>query len=312
MTTRYSIVFMGTPDFSVPPLKALAQKHDIALVLTQPDRRKGRGKKVMPPPVKSAALALGLKVFQPESMEGDHIRERLTALKPDFFVVVAYGHKLNREILDIPAIYPINIHASLLPAYRGSSPIQAAIQNMDPVSGVTTMVMDTELDTGDMLLKATTPIAEDDTAQSLHDRLSEMGANLIMETLDAITENRIVPTPQDHSKASYAPMLKKEDGRIDWCKEPEEISAHVRAMTPWPGAFTFINDKRIKVMAVRPMNTTPDVPAGTVFDCTCEEIHVAAGSRALAILELQGASGKCLCSEEYLRGNRLDTGECFL
>ncbi len=312
MTKRYSLVFMGTPDFSVPPLKALAQKHDISLVLTQPDRRKGRGKKMMPPPVKTAAMALGLEVLQPESMKGDEIKERLAALKPDFFVVVAYGHKLSRKILDIPAIYPINIHASLLPAYRGSSPIQAAIQNMDPESGVTTMVMDTDLDTGDMLLKATTPIAEDDTAQSLHDRLSLMGADLIMETLDAIAENSIVPTPQDHSKASYAPMLKKEDGRIDWCKEPEEISAHVRAMTPWPGAFTFINDKRIKVMAVRPMDATPDVPAGTVFDCTCEEIHVAAGSRSLAILELQGASGKCLCSEEYLRGNRLDTGECFL
>lgn len=312
MTKPYNIVFMGTPDFSVPPLEALARKHNIALVLTQPDRRKGRGKIMMPPPVKTAALALGLPVEQPKSMKGDAIQETLRALKPDFFVVVAYGHKLSREILDIPSIYPINIHASLLPAYRGSSPIQAAIMNQDKVSGVTTMVMDTELDTGDILLKAETPIKDDETAQSLHDRLSRMGADLIMETIDGIAENRIQPAPQDHGKATYAPMLKKDDGRIDWCKEPEEISAHVRAMTPWPGAFTFIGDKRIKVMTVKPMEIQPDVPAGTVFDCTCDEIHVAAGSRSLAILELQGASGKCLCSEAYLRGNRLDTGECFL
>lgn len=304
---------MGTPDFSVPALKALARYDcDIPLVVTQPDRPKGRGRKLMPPPVKKAAQELGFELFQPESMKGDEIREKLAALKPDFFVVVAFGHKLSREILDIPAVYPINIHASLLPAYRGSSPIQAAIMNMDRESGVTTMVMDTKLDTGDMLLKAATPLAEDETAQTLHDRLSLMGADLIIRTLNGIADNTVTPEIQDHTRATHAPMLKKEDGRIDWCREPEEICAQVRAMTPWPGAFTYINDKRIKVVEVRPMDIKPDEPAGTVFDCTCDEIHVAAGSRSLAILQLQGASGKCLCSEDYLRGNRLDTGECFL
>lgn len=310
---------MGTPDFSVPALKALAKhnslsqnKYNISLVITQPDRPKGRGRKMMPPPVKEAALALGLDVFQPESMKGQQIVDKLAALNPDFFVVVAFGHKLSRKILDIPTFYPINIHASILPNYRGSSPIQAAIMNMDKIAGVTTMIMDTELDTGDMLLKATTAVDEDETGQTLHDKLSMLGGDLIIETLDAIVEKRIRPQPQDHTKATYAPMLKKEDGKIDWCKEPEQISAHVRAMTPWPGAFTFINGKRIKVMAVRPMDIKTDLPAGTVFSCDCSEIHVAAGSRSLAILQLQGASGKCLCSEDFLRGNRLDTGECFL
>jgi len=321
----FNIIFMGTPDFSVPALKALAHhnllrqnnplsqnEYTISLVVTQPDRPKGRGRKMMPPPVKQAALELGLELFQPESMKGDLIREKLAALEPDFFVVVAFGHKLSSELLDIPTIYPVNIHASLLPNYRGSSPIQSAIMNMDKVSGVTTMVMDTQLDTGDILLKATTPLTEDDTTQTLHDRLALMGGDLIVETLDAVVENRITPQPQDHSRATYAPMLKKEDGKIDWCKEPEEISVQVRAMTPWPGAFTFLNDKRIKVIAVRPVDIKADQPAGTILSCGCNEILVAAGKGAIAILELQGASGKCLCSEAFLRGNRLDTGECLL
>ncbi|MBF0572454.1 MAG: methionyl-tRNA formyltransferase [Desulfamplus sp.] len=319
MKRPVNIIFMGTPEFSVPALNALAQyslprgdKYEISLVITQPDRPKGRGKKMMPPPVKQAALELGLEVFQPETMKGSDIKEKLLALNPDFFVVVAFGHKLSRELLDIPSIYPINIHASLLPAYRGSSPIQAAIMNMDKISGVTTMVMDTELDTGDILLKETTPINDDETAQTLHDRLSLMGGDLIVKTLDAVLENKITPQPQDHLIATYTRMLKKEDGKIDWCKEPEEIFAHVRAMTPWPGAFTFLNGRRIKVMAIRVMDIKTDLPAGTVFSCDCSEIRVAAGSRSIAIIQLQGESGKCLCSDDFLRGNRLDTGECFL
>lgn len=267
---------------------------------------------MMSPPVKIAALELGLDLFQPETMQGAEIRDKLASLKPDFFVVVAFGHKLSREFLDIPSIYPINIHASLLPAYRGSSPIQASIMNMDKISGVTTMVMDTELDTGDILLKATTPLSDDETAQTLHDRLSLIGGELIVGTIEAVVQKRIAPQPQNHSIATYSRMLKKSDGKIDWCKEPEQISAQVRAMTPWPGAFTFINGKRIKVMAVRPLSVKTEMPAGTVFSCDCDEIHVAAGSRSLAILQLQGESGKCLCSEDFLRGNRLDTGECFL
>ncbi|MBF0202194.1 MAG: methionyl-tRNA formyltransferase [Desulfamplus sp.] len=309
---RYKIIFMGTPDFAVPALEALAGVHDIPLVVTQPDRPRGRGRKPSPPPVKEKALELGLELFQPRTMKDDNIPEILAALEPDFFVVAAFGHKLSPRLLDIPSIYPVNIHASLLPAYRGSSPIQAAIMNGDPESGVTTMIMDTKLDAGHILLKSATPLARDETAKTLHDRLSIMGADLVLRTLEAFSNNTVTPRPQDETMVSYAPMLKKEDGRIDWCLEPEHIWARVRAMTPWPGTFTFIDGRRINVLEVRPMDIESGEPPGTIFNCTCDEIHVAAGSRSLAILKLQGASGKCLCSQEYLRGNRLDTGECFL
>jgi len=303
---------MGTPEFAVPPLNALAHAgHSISLVVTQPDRPRGRGKKRMAPPVKQAAQHLGLDIFQPESMEGPETKEKLMALDPDFFVVVAFGHKLSRKILDIPRIHPINIHASLLPAWRGASPIQAAILNQDKEAGVTTMIMDTTLDTGDMLLKARTPIAMDDTAQSLHDRLAPMGADLIVETLDAFSQNNITPQPQDPTRATYAPMLKKTDGCVDWTMDSKQIHAHVRAMTPWPGTYGFLGDKRIKILEVAPLDIHTDDKPGTVFSCDCDEIHVATGSGAVAILRLQGASGKCLCSDEFLRGNKLQTGECF-
>jgi len=303
---------MGTPDFAVPPLRALASAgHHISLVLTQPDRPRGRGKKLTPPPVKQAAEALGLDILQPESMKGPEIREKLIALDPDFFVVVAFGHKLSREILDIPRMHPINIHASLLPAWRGSSPIQAAILNQDKEAGITTMIMDTDLDTGDMLLKARTPIAMDETAQTLHDRLVPMGSDLIIETLDAFAHGTLAPRPQDHTQATHAPMLKKADGCVDWTMDSEKIHAHVRAMTPWPGAYGFLGEKRIKILEVIPLEVHTDHKPGTVFSCDCHEIHVATGSGAVAILRLQGASGKCLCSEDFLRGNKLQTGECF-
>ena len=312
MSKKFNIIFMGTPDFAVPPLKALAQAgHHLSLVVTQPDRPKGRGKKLMSPPVKQAAEALGLNILQPESMKGPEIKEKLMALNPDFFVVVAFGHKLSREILDIPHMHPINIHASLLPAWRGSSPIQAAILNQDKEAGITTMIMDTDLDTGDMLLKARTPITMDDTAQTLHDRLAPMGADLIVKTLDAFARDSITPQPQDHTRATHAPMLKKADGCVDWTIDSKQIHAHVRAMTPWPGAYGFLDDKRIKILEVAPLDIHTDHKPGTVFSCDCHEIHVATGSGAVAILRLQGASGKCLCSEDFLRGNKLQTGECF-
>jgi len=191
---KLNIVFMGTPDFSVPALKALSEFDcNISLVITQPDRPKGRGKKIIAPPVKKAALDLGLDVFQPESMDTDDVKQKLISLKPDIFVVVAFGHKLTRQILDIPSIYPINIHASLLPSYRGSSPIQAAILNMDKETGVTTMIMDTKLDTGDILLKDKILLSEDETAQTLHDKLCNMGANLIIKTIKKIQQGEVFP-----------------------------------------------------------------------------------------------------------------------
>jgi methionyl-tRNA formyltransferase len=308
------IVFMGTPDFAVPPLKALAGRQDfhVCLVITQPDRPKGRGRKPAPPPVKQAAHTLGLSVFQPEKLNTNDAVQRLSDLAPDYFVVAAYGQILSPRILAIPGKYPINIHASLLPRYRGAAPIQAAIRHMETQTGVTTMVMAEGLDTGDMLLKAKTDIHPDETAQSLHDRLAAMGADLILETLDQLNENRLTPVPQDPTAASYAPMLKKEDGRIDWTLSNRQVCAHIRAMNPWPGAFTFVSDKRIKIFcAVIGSDETPAIP-GTVCALDSQGIHVAAGTGTVIIRELMGTSGKRLFADAYLRGHALNLSDRFV
>ncbi len=325
MKKKFNIIFMGTPDFAVPALKALAEYNcDISLVITQPDRPKGRGKKIIAPPVKTAAEKLGLDIIQPRSMKGEKIKEKLALLKPDIFVVVAFGHKLSRGILCIPSIFPINIHASLLPKYRGSSPIQAAILNMDKKAGVTTMVMDDNLDTGDILLKAETSIKCDTTASVLHDTLAQMGADLIIKTLDAVYDDKITPYPQDNEKASFAPMLKKNDGKIDWKKNPDEINALVRAMNPWPGTFTFLNGKRIKIFKVSCSNSKENrsqaeifvpienIAPGTVILCDSSGIRVAAGNSGyVSILEIQTEGGKRLHACEFLRGRNLETGIRF-
>ncbi len=308
------IVFMGTPDFAVPPLKALAGRPDfhVCLVITQPDRPKGRGRKPAPPPVKQAARTLGLPVFQPEKLNTDDAVERLSDLAPDYFVVAAYGQILSQRILAIPARYPVNIHASLLPKYRGAAPIQAAIRHMEKETGVTTMIMAKGLDTGDMLLKAQTPIHPHDTARSLHDRLAAMGADLILETIDRLNENRLTPVPQDHTAASYAPMLKKEDGRIDWSLSSHKVCAHIRAMTPWPGTFTFLFGKRIKIFAAIPGSNETTAPPGTVCALDSDGIHVAAGTGTVIIESLMGTSGKRLSADDYLRGHALNLSDRFM
>jgi methionyl-tRNA formyltransferase len=307
------IVFMGTPDFAVPPLKALASRPDFAIcrVITQPDRPKGRGRKPSPPPVKKAALDLGLTVSQPEKLNTDAMVEELTALAPDYYVVAAYGQILSQRILDIPKKYPVNIHASLLPRYRGAAPIQAAIRNRDDTSGVTTMVMAKALDAGDILLVKETPIHPEDTALDLHDRLADMGADLIVETIDRINAGRLTPTPQDPEKATYAPMLKKEDGRIDWTLSYLDVVAHIRAMNPWPGAYTQLSDRRIKLFTARAGSDTATDPPGTVCDINDAGIHVAAGKGTVIIKELMGKSGKRLTANQFLRGHSLALSDRF-
>ena len=299
---------MGTPDFSVPALQMLAAQDDfhISLVVTQPDRPKGRGKKLAPSPVKTAALNLGLDVFQPENLNTKDAREKLLSLQPDFFVVAAFGQILSQKILDIPKLFPINIHASLLPRYRGASPIQAAILNMDKITGITTMVMGKDLDAGDILLTATTPISEQDTAQDLHDRLGLIGADLIGKTLRAVLDERIEPTPQDHSKATYVKLLKKTDGEIDWALGNRQICAHINAMTPWPGAFTTLGSKRIKIYKARASDLPSPQDPGVIFQCDKDGIHVATGNGSLVILELMGISGKRLKAGEFLCGHKID------
>ncbi len=308
MRNKTNIIYMGTPDFSVPALQHLAAQDDfhISLVITQPDRPKGRGKKFAPSPVKTAALELGLDVFQPEKINSKEAREKLVSLNPDFFVVAAFGQILSQKILDIPKVFPINIHASLLPKYRGASPIQASILNMDKTTGITTMVMAKDMDAGDILLSSSTPISEQDTARDIHDRLGLIGADLIVETIHSILDNRIEPTPQDHSKATFVKMLKKRDGKIDWNLSNRQICAHINAMTPWPGAFTNFGNRTIKIYKAQ----TSDIPSchepGVIFQCGKEGIHVATGNGCLIILELMGTSGKRLKAKQFLCGHKIE------
>ncbi|WP_020588117.1 methionyl-tRNA formyltransferase [Desulfobacter curvatus] len=309
------IVFMGTPEFSVPALKTLAKEpgFDVLLAVTQPDRPKGRGKKLSPSAVKQAALNLGIDVYQPEKINTPEGIERLSGLEPDYFVVVAFGQILSRQVLDIPKTYPINIHASLLPKYRGAAPIQAAVLNMDEQTGVTTMVMAEKMDAGDILLMETTPVYSEDTASTLHDRLSQMGADLIIKTIHGIEQSKITPVPQDHSNATYVSMLKKSDGRINWDKSAKAICAHINAMTPWPGAFTELCGKRLKIFkaVVSSTPTQTHTLPGTVLSCNDQGLFVAANDGVVQVLELMGSSGKRLDVAAFLCGNKIDLPACF-
>ncbi|MDM8549780.1 methionyl-tRNA formyltransferase [Desulfobacterales bacterium HSG2] len=309
MNEKYRIVFMGTPDFSVPALNILHENaYDVALVVTQPNRPKGRGRKLHPPPVKKAALNLGYDVIQPESVRTDEFADRVTACKPDLFVVVAFGHILPQRILEIPRLGAVNIHASLLPKYRGSAPIQWVIINGEKETGVTTMFMDKGMDTGDILLSEKIEIAPDDTSATLHDRLAIVGAELLVKTLKRFEADDIQPVPQDHAQATYAPILNKKDGRIDWKKSAEALEAFIRGVTPWPGAFTFHEDKRLKIFKAVPVLTDTDEPPGTVIRSFPDELRVATGKGVLSILEIQGASGKRLLIKDFLRGYKMPPG----
>ncbi len=309
MNTPLKVIFMGTPDFAVPTLQALHRAgHAIPMVVTQPDRPKGRGRKTTPTPVKAAALNLELTVEQPITVRSADFVTKLKRLEPDLFVVVAMGQILSQELLDIPRMGAINVHASLLPKYRGAAPIQWALINGEQETGITTMLMDAGLDTGNMLLSARTDITSEDTAQTLHDRLRTLGADLLIETLNGMISNTITPVQQDHERASQAPLLKKGDGRIDWQKPAVAIDTFIRGMTPWPGAFSFMGDKRLKIFAARPVPLTSPAPPGTVIRGFADELRVATGNQALTILELQAASGKRLPVRDYLIGNPVAEG----
>ncbi len=303
------IVFMGTPDFAVPSLKALNQNgYEISIVVTQPDRPKGRGRKIIPPPVKSAALSLGYDIAQPASVRTDEFAERIEAIKPDLYVVAAFGRILPENLLAIPRIGAINVHASLLPKYRGSAPIQWAIINGEKKTGVTTMLMNKGLDTGDILLKDETMILSGDTSSILHDRLAEMGARLLIQTLRSIESDGLEPVPQDDAIATYAPLLKKKDGCIDWKLPAESIESFIRGVTPWPGAFTFHKDKRLKIFKAIALRTDIDENPGRVINRFPGELIVATGKGALSILEIQSASGKRLPIINFLQGNHIPSG----
>ncbi len=304
-----NIVFMGTPQFAVPTLQALHDSpHRVGLVVTQPDRPKGRGRRPVACPVKERALALGYPLLQPPSMRGPDTIDALRALKPDLFVVVAFGHLLSKDLLGIPAMGAVNVHASLLPRFRGAAPIQWAILSGEDRTGVTTMMMDTGMDTGDILMSEAIPIAADDTAGSLLAHLSATGAALLMKTLDGLESGTLTPVPQDVSQATYAPQLKKSDGRMDWCRPARDLERFIRGMSPWPGAFTFCQDRRLKIFRAAVLDEPSPAPPGTVVRGFPGELRVATAEGLLSILELQGASGKRLAVEDFLRGHPIAPG----
>ena len=303
------VVFMGTPDFSVPTLeKIIEARHEVIGVVTQPDKAKGRGKKVLFPPVKETALAHNLPVYQPRRARDPEFIEEMKTLNPDVMVVVAFGQILPKAILDIPKYGCINVHASLLPKYRGAAPIQWAVIRGEKVSGVTTMQMDVGLDTGDMLLKKEVLLDEEETGGSLHDKLSTLGGDLLIETLKKIEAGDIHPEKQDDSQAGeYARMLDKNLGRIDFSMPAVEIERLIRGLNPWPSAFTSYNGKTMKLWKAKADNCGQGVP-GQVIHVDKNSFTVQTGQGTLQILELQMEGKKRMDAGAFLRGCPLETG----
>lgn len=305
----YRIVYLGTPEFSVPALQALYEnQYDVVAVVTQPDRPKGRGRRLIPPPVKKSALALGYPVLQPPAIKETPFIETIISLDPDLFVVVAYGRILPGSFLSIPRLGAINIHPSLLPRYRGPAPVQWAIINGEKETGVTTIWMDEGMDTGDILLRKRVAIEHDETSGSLHDRLAQVGAGLLIETLDRLRSGDLAGVAQDRSEATYAPLLRKEDGRIDWSRDAKSLEALIRGLNPWPGAFTFLSGKRLKVIKAKHLETRKKESPGTVLEGFPGEFLVATGSGTLALTEVHLESGRCLSAEAFLRGCSVPPG----
>ncbi len=305
--TPLRIVFMGTPDFACPTLKALIEsRHDVVAVFTQPDRPKGRGQQLAPPPVKTLALSHTIPVYQPRRVRAPEVIDQITELSPDVIVVIAFGQILPQALLDIPRLGCINVHASLLPHYRGAAPLNWCLMNGETVTGVTTMLMDAGLDTGPMLLKAETPIREEDNIQSIHDRLSEMGATLLIRTLEQHQEGKLIPIPQDDQSSSYAPLLTKEHGLINWQGTARSIHNQIRALSIWPGSFTFLKGSMLKVYASTVMTGRGE--PGTVLTTGNKGLEIACGIGSLLITELQAAGSKRLPAAAYLAGHPITCG----
>ena len=305
--TGMRIVFMGTPQFACPTLSTLIERGErVVAVVTQPDRPKGRGQQTLPPPVKLLAQQHHIPVLQPVKVRQPEAVEQIRALQPDLIVVVAFGQILPKALLEIPRYGCINVHASLLPRYRGAAPLNWCIINGETQSGVTTMLMDVGLDTGDMLLKRATPIDPDEDTTTLHDRLSQMGAELLAETLELLAAGGLAPEKQDEALTCYAPMLKKEDGLIDWNRDAATIKNLVRGMTPWPGAYSQVDGKLLKVFRVQ--TGAGDGTPGEVLSAGRDGIEVACGKGSVIIHELQLEGKKRLPAHEFLAGCKLEPG----
>ena len=304
-----NLVFCGTPRFAVPTLEKLVDAgFRVPLVVTQPDRPKGRGLELVPSPVKESALKLNLPITQPERIKvNDEFRAQLTALQPDAIIVVGYGRIVPQWMLDLPPFGNINLHASLLPKYRGAAPIQWAIANGETVAGVTTMRIDAGLDTGDILLQQELPIVPDDTAETLAPRLASIGADLVVETLRGLEARTLPPRPQDNTQASLAPILKKEDGLIDFSRSAADIINRTRGFQPWPGAYTKFRGKTLQTRKAQP--AAEAVPRGEMHVLSNRLLVGCGNKTSLELLEIQLEGKKRSSAQDFVRGYRPHPGE---
>ena len=314
MANPTRIVFMGTPEFAVPSLQALLDADPdrvgrVVGVVTQPDRPQGRGQQLAPPPIKRLAQQAGLPILQPVKMKDPDLLDRLRGWAPDVIAVTAFGRILPPVVLDLPPMGCVNVHGSLLPKYRGAAPIQWAVINGETETGITTMLMDPGLDTGPMLLRETVPIHQTDTAGDLAARLAPIGGKLLVQTIIGLKNGSLSPIPQDHTQATLAPLLKKEDGMINWRDEASALANRIRGLTPWPGATTYHGEERWQIWRAQaaPVGCAEAEP-GTVLEVTKEALRIATGKGSLLIQEIQPASGKRLAVRQYLAGHPVVIG----
>ncbi len=304
------VVFMGTPDFAVPTLRALCEKHEVAAVISQPDKPKGRGKKMQPTPVKVAAEEKNIPVYQPDKIRNDEFVDFLKTLNADIFVVVAYGQILPESILNIPKYGCVNVHGSLLPKYRGAAPIQMAIVNGEEKTGVTIMYMEKGLDSGDMILKKEVAIEKDDTYGTLHDKMCVLGADALIEALELIESGNVNAQKQDDSLSTYASRIEKGNAQIVWENPSKQIVNLVRGFNPVPGAFSFYNEEMFKIWKAEEVEGYNGKP-GEIVDVNKKGIVVKTGDTAVLVTELQAKGGKKMSAADYLRGHSVEKGEFF-
>jgi methionyl-tRNA formyltransferase len=308
------LVFMGTPRFAVPPLRELlSSSHRVEAVITQPDRPSGRGNKVGTAPVKQVALEVGLPLYQPDKLKEEAWRDILQRLDADAYVVVAYGKILPEWLIELPRLGAINLHASLLPKYRGAAPINWAIISGETATGVTTMRIDKGLDTGDILLQVPVQIGPGEYASELHDRLSFVGAELMVKTLDLLEKGEIKPIPQRAESATYAPLLRKSDGQLDWSQEAVEIHNRVRGLNPWPGAYTFLKCNLLQIWKANPLSGgIATQPPGTLVHWEMQRAVVHCSSGLLELKELQFENRRRVSASDFLNGIRLSKDQSLL
>ena len=308
--SRLRIVFFGSGAFAIPSFEALLDAdHSVTALVTQPDREKGRGRALHPPPLKPVAEARGVPVLQPRRIKEAAAQEAVRGFAPELSVVVAYGQILPRSVLDMAPLGAINVHASLLPRYRGAAPIQWALANGESRTGVTTMLLDEGLDTGPILLQRATPIGPDETASDLEPRLARLGAELLLETLVGLRDGTLSPTPQDPAAATLAPILRKQDARLDWTEPAEALAHRVRGLHPWPGTVTEWQGRPLKVLRARTTDPAPGFEPGAVIGVELEGVRVACGAdSALRLVEVQPESRRPMSAHDWAMGARLPQG----